>query len=103
MRTLTKLNVNKDVWNIISSALLGSVNRATQPDKYKGFIAIKLEEPPPIGISQEGQKRIDMKNSIESSIDLAIMKLAEIEREGENTKDRSDAKKTIDFINKKVR
>lgn len=103
LKTLTKLSVNKDVWSIISSAMLGAVNRGRYPDKYKGFIAQKLEEPPLIGISEEGQKRKDMISSIESRIDLAIMKLAEIEKEGENKKERSEAKKTIDFINKKVK
>ncbi|NHJ04646.1 MAG: hypothetical protein EAX90_07480 [Candidatus Heimdallarchaeota archaeon] len=103
MKTLLKLAVNKHFWEIILNYMRSAYNRATQPDKFKGFIAIKMEEPPLIGISAEGQRRRDTFSSVESNIDLAISKLVESEKQDKNKKERSDAKKTLELIWKKIK
>ena len=103
MRSFLKFSVHKQLWELLLNFMRSAINRATKPDKFKGFIAVKMEEPPPIGISVEGQRRRDAISSIESNIDLAILKLVEIEKESKNRKEKSEAKKTLELIIKKTR
>jgi len=101
--SLLKLSINKHIWGIITRNLRSAINRATQPDKFKNSIAVKFDEPPPIGISEEGERRRNMLSSIEANIDLAITKLVEMERQSKNKKERSEAKKIIEKVKKRIK
>ncbi|MFW9924483.1 MAG: hypothetical protein ACFFDW_14460 [Candidatus Thorarchaeota archaeon] len=93
---------HKQMWSVIETQLRKSINQSTKEIDQMLKFKEKLEKPPPIGISQEMERKRIVYNITMDNIDKGILKIHEISMNDKDNKSK-DAKNLIKKIKKMIK
>lgn len=93
---------HNQIWSVIETQLRKSINQSTTEFDQMLIFKEKLEKPPPIGISQEMERKRIEYNITMDNIDKGVLKIIEISKDKKESKSK-DAQKLIKKINTMIK